>query len=98
MAAENDRRDAIRDELSRIEESAKYSAQSQLEQSKLWSRANLWLGITSSVLAAVAGALALANVWGKEAAGPLALIAARTFGRGHTSTSACRKPTAGETR
>lgn len=52
------------------------SAQSQLEQSKIWSRANLWLGIASSGLAAIAGALALTDRNSQVIAGALALIAA----------------------
>lgn len=71
------RRNAIRLELSRIEESATYAAQTQLEQSKRWSRANLWLGVSSSVLAAVAGTLALAgDAESEKIAGILALVAA----------------------
>ena len=69
---------AIRDELSRIEESATFSAQTQFEQAKRWSRANLWLGVSASVLAGIAGSLALAETGdlGRGIAGPLALIAA----------------------
>jgi hypothetical protein len=35
---------AIADELSRLEESAKFSAQSQLEQAKFWRATNLVIG------------------------------------------------------
>lgn len=52
------------------------AAQTQLEQSKRWSRANLWLGISSSAAAGVAGTLALAQPELAVVAGPLALIAA----------------------
>lgn len=78
MPNNDDRLAAIRDELARIEESAMYSAQTQFEQAKRWSRANLWLGIWASVLAGLAGSLALAETgdWGRTVAGPLALIAA----------------------
>lgn len=76
VTKEDERRQAIRAELSRIEESAMVAAQTQLEQSKRWSRANLWLGISSSAAAGVAGTLALAQPELAVVAGPLALIAA----------------------
>lgn len=49
------RRVAIEDELRRLEESAMYSGQIQFEETKIWRRVNLTLGIPASVLAAVAG-------------------------------------------
>jgi hypothetical protein len=76
VSADSERREAIRDELARVEESATIAAQTQLEQSKRWSRANLWLGISSSTLAGVAGTLALAGLASAAIAGPMALLAA----------------------
>jgi hypothetical protein len=67
---------AIRNELSRIEESAKLSAQAQFEQAKYWRAVNLILGVPAGVLAAVAGATALASTTGRVAAGVIALVAA----------------------
>lgn len=69
-------RAALRDELSRIEESTKWSAQMQFEATKLWRGVNLALGIPASVLAALAGATALATSTGRVAAGIVALSAA----------------------
>lgn len=76
VADQKDRKNAIGDELARIEESATVAAQTQFEQSKRWSRANLWLGISSSALAGVAGTLALAAPETTVVAGPLALVSA----------------------
>ena len=90
MVDQNARREAIRLELCRIEESAKYAAQTQLEQSKRWSRANLWLGILASATAGLAGTLALADDYGRDVAGPLALASA-VLGVILTSTNAHTK-------
>jgi hypothetical protein len=72
--AEDDQ--AIKDELSRIEESAMFSAQAQFEQAKYWRAVNLILGVPAAVLAAVAGATALASTTGRVPAGIIALVAA----------------------
>jgi hypothetical protein len=66
----------IRNELSRIEESATFSAQAQFEQAKYWRAVNLILGVPAAVLAAVAGATALASTTGRVPAGVIALVAA----------------------
>lgn len=70
------RRRAIRDELARIEERTKWSAQGQLEQAKTWRAINIWLGAPTAAASAIAGALVLAsqelNIFG----GVLALVAA----------------------
>jgi hypothetical protein len=68
--------DPIRKELCRIEESAMLSAQAQFEQAKFWRAVNLALGVPAAVLAAVAGATALASTTGRVAAGIIALTAA----------------------
>ena len=70
------RREAIRLELLRLEESAMYSSQGQFEQAKIWRGVNLGLGVPASVLAAISGATALAAEAGRLTAGVLALIAA----------------------
>jgi uncharacterized protein YceK len=60
----------------RVEESAMYSAQTQFESAKQWRAVNLILGLPASVLAALAGATALASTAGRIVAGILALAAA----------------------
>ncbi len=84
------RRTAVEAELSRIEESAQYSAQSQFEQTKRWRAVNLWLGLPASVTAAVAGATALADTAGRIPAGILALVAA-AFGAVLTTVNASHR-------
>ena len=64
------------EELGRIEESSRDSAQSQFEQSKQWRAINLALGIPASALAAIAGATALSITSGRIAAGLIALASA----------------------
>jgi hypothetical protein len=66
----------IADELERIEESAKYSAQTQFSSSKFWRGLNLVLGIPAAVLAAAAGAAGLSDATSPEAAAATALVAA----------------------
>ncbi len=53
-----------------------FSAQGQFEQAKMWRGINLILGVPASVLAAIAGAAALANTAGRTVAGVLALVSA----------------------
>lgn len=48
-------------EASRIEEDATYSAKGHFEASRRWDLWHLWIGIPTSVLAAIAGVLALSN-------------------------------------
>lgn len=67
---------AIGKELSRMEESAKFSAQAQFEQAKYWRAVNLILGVPAAALAATAGATALASTTGRVPAGIIALAAA----------------------
>jgi hypothetical protein len=69
-------RDALEAELSRLEESATYSAQNQFEQSKLWRGANLLLSGPAALLAALSGGAGLADADNRTLAGVLALIAA----------------------
>jgi hypothetical protein len=69
-------RDAINTELSNVEESAKWSAQGQFEQAKLWRATHLVLGVPSATPAAIAGATAIASTTGRVAAGIVALVSA----------------------
>src|SRR3954462_6221857 len=91
-AADARRRQAIEDELRRLEESAMYSAQIQFEQAKRWRGVNLMLGIPASALAAVSGATALASTTGRVAAGIIALVAAG-FGGILTTVNASHRTT-----
>lgn len=75
-AIDTSRHAGIEDELERIEESAKYSAQGQFEEAKKWRGLNFWIGVPSSVSAAISGALVLADAPVAVVAGGLALIAA----------------------
>jgi hypothetical protein len=83
-------RRAIDDELQRVEESARFSAQSQFEQAKQWRALNLLLGIPASVLAALSGAATLAETAGRLPAGVLALAAA-AFGATLTTLNAAHR-------
>lgn len=65
----------IEHELKRLEEAARFSAQSQFEQAKFWRLMNYILGVPAAVLAAVSGGLVLANSLGLLP-GILALAAA----------------------
>lgn len=67
---------SISAELDRVEESARFSAQAQFEQAKLWRGINLLFGVPTAALAGVAGATALASTTGRIAAGIIALCAA----------------------
>jgi hypothetical protein len=87
---ESRRRKAIEDELKRLEESAMYSSQIQFEQAKQWRGVNLTLGLPASVLAAVAGATALAGTAGRIAAGIIALVSA-AFGAILTTVNASHR-------
>lgn len=71
-----DRRQAIRDELSRLDERSMFSAQGQVEQAKTWRAFNVWLGAPSAAAAAVAGALVLASATLNVLGGVLALVSA----------------------
>ena len=81
---------AIERELCRVEESAKYSAQIQFEQTKQWKGVNLALGVPASLLAAVSGATALAATTGRVVAGVLALCSA-AFGGVLTTVNAAHR-------
>lgn len=90
MAQEEDRLQAIADELERVEESAKFAAQSQFEETKRWRGVNLWLGIPASTLAAAAGASVLATQEGRLLAG-FAALAGAAFGAILTTVNATQR-------
>ena len=66
----------IADEVHRIEEAAKYSAQTQFSSAKFWRGLNLVLGVPAAALAAVAGAAGLADASDATTAAYIALAAA----------------------
>lgn len=86
------RREQIRRELERVEESAKNSASNQFALAQQLSVVNLVLGIPASVLAAIAGVTALATTTGRLWAGVIALTAAG-FGAVLTIVNASHKAT-----
>jgi hypothetical protein len=63
-------------ELSRIEESARYSSQGQFEQAKIWRKVNAILGTTSALMTAAAGVLTFAKEDLEFWAGGAAIMAA----------------------
>ena len=69
-------RDEIRREAERVEESATYASECQFEFAKHWGFWEQWLGITSAVLAAVAGVTGLSTILSRTWAGWIALLAA----------------------
>lgn len=78
------RRDQMRKEALRVEESARYSSQNQFEYAKTWRRVDRWLGGTAALLAAVSAAGGLSEVLSAQWAGLVALAAA---GIGAVATS-----------
>lgn len=82
--SESSRREAMRKEAKRIHESAVHSAQNQFEYSKTWRSVDRWLGSFAALLAAVAGAGGLSEVFSAQWAGLIALAAA---GMGAVATS-----------
>lgn len=52
---------AIAKEASRVEEDALYSARGHFEASRVWTKAHYWIGVPTSILAAIAGASALSH-------------------------------------
>jgi hypothetical protein len=69
-------RNAIIEELGRLEEDSTYASQAQFELSKYWRWWHWILGVPAAGLAAVAGVTGLASVTGRVLAAILALIAA----------------------
>lgn len=56
-----DIKEKIIDEAKRIEEDSLYSSKGHLIAANFWRKCHLWLGIPSSILAAIAGGFALAK-------------------------------------
>jgi hypothetical protein len=67
---------AIAAELSRIEEGATYSSQTQFSSSKFWRGLNLVLGVPAATLAAIAGTTVLADSSSAKTGAIIALISA----------------------
>jgi hypothetical protein len=65
----------VGEELSRIEEAAMYSAQTQFSSAKFWRGLNLCLGVPAATLAAVAGTSVLADALSAQAGAAIALLA-----------------------
>lgn len=89
---DDSRRKAILDQLSELEDRAKWSAQGQFEQSKHWQSMNLWLGSLSAVSAAISGALVLAQS-GLDLAGGILALAAAGGGAVLTTVNASQRAT-----
>jgi hypothetical protein len=66
----------ISDELSRVEEAASHSSQTQFSSGKFWRGFNLALGVPSAALAAAAGTTVLADASNAKVGAVIALIAA----------------------
>lgn len=77
----------LRKEAERVEESARYSAQTQFEYSKTWRRVDRWIGGLAAALAAAAAAGGLSEVFSARWAGLVALAAA-VFGAVSTALGA----------
>ena len=70
----NDALVPIADEASRIEEDSLHSAKGHFEAARHWSRAHMWLGLPTAIIAGVAGVSALQDQ--TLVAGTLAIVAA----------------------
>lgn len=66
----------IREEARRAHETATFASETQFEYAKRWRRTDRWIGGLASVLAALAGVGALADVLSKDGAGVIAILAA----------------------
>jgi hypothetical protein len=69
-------RDAVRSELSQVVDRGKMEARAARSRARAWSRLYFVVGLPAAVLAAVAGAIALASTAGRVAAGIIALVSA----------------------
>ncbi|HEX8182607.1 MAG TPA: SLATT domain-containing protein [Candidatus Saccharimonadales bacterium] len=66
----------MKKEAKRVEESAKYSAQTQFEYSKTWRSVDRWISAIAALIAAISGAGGLADVIPGKWAGLITLISA----------------------
>jgi hypothetical protein len=64
-------------EAGRVKEDAEHSAKGHFEAARVWGNCNKWIGVTATVLAAVAGASALAE-YGVASAGIAVVVAILT--------------------
>lgn len=74
--SDDDRRERIREEASRVHESATYSSETQFEYAKRWRSVDRWVGSAAAGLAAVAGVGGLSKVLSFEWAGTIAILSA----------------------
>lgn len=72
----DERLNAIAAELSRIEEAAMYSAQTQFSSGKFWRGLHFAIGVPTAATAAIAGASGLADTASTKTVAVVALIAA----------------------
>lgn len=70
----------IGEELSRLEESSRWSSQCQFEQGKFWRGCNLTIGIPASVLGLASGGAGIADALPAQWIGWAALVAAALTG------------------
>ncbi len=66
----------VGEELSRVEENARWSSQTQFEQGKYWRGCNLVIGIPSGALGVIAGGAGISQSWPVEWVGWATLVAA----------------------
>lgn len=78
MSEPDEHKEKIRKEAERVEESAKYTAQSQFEYSKTWRSVDRWVGGAAAALAAASAAGGLSEVLSARWAGLIALLSALT--------------------
>ncbi len=71
---------SIGEELSRLEESSRFSSQVQFEAAKHWHRCNLWLGVPASVFGLFTGGAAYTEQFDGWVVGTCALIGAALAG------------------
>lgn len=70
----------IGEELSRLEESSRFSAQVQFEAAKFWHGWNLWLGVPASILGLFTGGAAYTKQFDSWVIGTCALVGAALAG------------------
>lgn len=71
---------SIGKELSRLEESARWSSQNQFEQGKFWRGCNVSIGIPASILGLASGGAGISNIVPVTVVGLAAFIAAALTG------------------
>lgn len=74
--SDDERRERIREEASRVHESASYSSETQFEYAKRWRSVDRWVGSVAAGLAAVAGVGGLSKVLSVGWAGTIAILSA----------------------